>query len=297
VEISSDGEVLVRTPLPDIGSENETAQAQIAADALNVGLDRVRVLWGSTDGIGEDFGIHGSRGVFMIGQCVIGAAREVEAALRELAAAELGVQADGLLVEDGSVRAGDVRLSFAQLATSAAHAGTPLRRVGRAADTNQVWGFAAHFAEVEVDTDTGEVRVLRLVAAADVGKAINPLIVEGQLEGAAIQGIGYALSEELVYDSVLRGTLLNDNLLGYEVPTIRDVPIVEPLLIESFEPMHPLGAKGCGETGLVGVAPAIANAIANAIGIRFEEIPITPRKVLDALERRTAAIGDRTSSP
>jgi xanthine dehydrogenase molybdenum-binding subunit len=288
VEVAEDGSIIVTTPLPDIGSENETAQRQIAADALRISPERVHVRWGSTDDTGEDFGIHGSRGVFMIGQCVVEAATEVDRALRGLASARLGIPASDLAIEDGTVRARREDrsfITFADLATSAQAAGTPIRGVGRALDTNQVWGFAAHFAEVEVDTDTGEVRLLRLVAAADVGRAINPLIVEGQIEGAAIQGIGYALSEELVYDSVVRGTMLNDNLLGYEVPTILDVPLTEPIIIESFEPTHPLGAKGCGETGLVGVAPAIANAVANALGIRFYELPITPRKVLDALER------------
>jgi xanthine dehydrogenase molybdenum-binding subunit len=285
VQLSSTGEVQVISPLPDIGSGHQTAARQIVAETLNMDAHDARVRWGDTEATDEDFGIHGSRGTFMIGRCLDIAARQVDQQLRDLAAEWLGFAPQELRVQDTQVVAPNGRsLSFGELAAMADRAGQTIQGVGRLEETDAVWGFAAHFAEVEVDTDTGDVKVVRLVAAADVGRAINPLIVEGQLEGAAIQGIGYALSEELVYDPVIRGTLLNPNLLMYELPTIRDVPLVETVIVESDETMHPYGAKGCGETGLVGVAPSIANAIYNATGIRFADLPITPAKILPALE-------------
>jgi xanthine dehydrogenase molybdenum-binding subunit len=287
VELLSDGHVLLATPLPDIGSEQPSAMRQLAADVLRSSLDDFVMRWADTDQTSEDFGIHASRGTFMIGRCVVQAAQKLAAQLRGLAAEFLGVPPDDLVVADGhvsaSVEAGGRALSFRELAALAEGSGQRLEAEGSAEETTSVWGFAAHFAEVEVDTDTGEVRVVRLVAAADVGRAINPTVVEGQIEGAAIQGIGYALSEELIRDSVVPGTTLNANLLGYELPTLRDVPMVEPIIVESIEPLHPYGAKGCGEIGLVGVAPSIANAIYAATGVRFRQLPITPARVLDAL--------------
>jgi xanthine dehydrogenase molybdenum-binding subunit len=286
VDLTPDGQVLVTTPLPDLGGEHPSAMRQFAAETLGLALDDVAVRWADTVQTAEDFGSHGSRGTFMIGRCVIQAANALATQLRALAAELMDASPEELVVADGRVTApneGGRALSFQELAAAAVASDQQLGAEGRVDECNSVWGFAAHFAEVEVDADTGETRVVRLVAAADVGRAVNPSVVEGQIEGSAIQGIGYALSEELVRDSVIRGTTLNTSLLGYEVPTIRDVPLVEPIIVESYEPLHPFGAKACGEIGLVGVAPAIANAIRAATGIRFYEIPITPHRMLDAL--------------
>ena len=139
----------------------------------------------------------------------------------------------------------------------------------------------AHFAEVEVDTRTGQVTVLRVVAAHDVGRAINPDIVEGQIQGSVLQGIGYALSEQIVYDA--RGKQAQDSFHKYYLPTIMEVPQIETILVETNEPSGPFGAKGVGECGLVPTAAAIASAVENAIGVRFHEIPMTEERVLEAL--------------
>ena len=146
-------------------------------------------------------------------------------------------------------------------------------------------GFAATFTEVEVDTDTGKVEVLRLVSANDAGRAINPLVVEGQIQGGAAQGIGIALMEGVAYDPPT-GTMLNQWFLDSRVPSILDLPDVEPIIIEPWEPTHPFGAKGCSEISVIGVAPAIVNAIYNATGARVYEMPATPDKVLKALQER-----------
>jgi CO/xanthine dehydrogenase Mo-binding subunit len=152
------------------------------------------------------------------------------------------------------------------------------------------YGFAAAFAEVEVDVETGEVRVIRLVSSHDVGRAINPMIVEGQILGGAAQGLGYALTEGFCFDP-RTGTALNQWFLDLRTPSILDLPDIEPVIVELGEPTHPFGAKGCSEISYVGVAPAIANAICHATGARVTELPMTPDIVLKALReaKRTGA--------
>jgi len=145
------------------------------------------------------------------------------------------------------------------------------------------WVFGTQIAEVEVDTETGEVKVLNVTAAHDVGRAINPMAVEGQLEGAIAQGVGMALSERLVYD---HGVVQNQQFADFKLPTTMDVPKVKTLLVETDDPNGPFGAKGVGEAGLVPTAAAIANAIYNAVGVRIRELPITPDKILAALGKK-----------
>ena len=141
--------------------------------------------------------------------------------------------------------------------------------------------FAAHFVEVEVDTLTGKVRVVKLVAAHDVGKAVNPINIEGQIEGGCTMGLGYALTEEI---KVNAGKILTNNLATYLIPTALDVPEVHSMIVEEPEETGPFGAKGVGEPSLIPTAAAIANAVYNAIGIRFTTLPITPEKVLAELQ-------------
>ena len=142
---------------------------------------------------------------------------------------------------------------------------------------------AAQAAEVEIDERTGEVKVLGIVAAHDTGKTINAAMAEGQIEGAIVQGIGFALMEKLILNN---GKVVNDGFLDYKIPTIGNVPEIETILIETDDPYGPFGAKGIGEPGLVPTAPAIVNAIYNATGIRIKELPITPEKILRALKEK-----------
>ncbi|MFV1858041.1 MAG: xanthine dehydrogenase family protein molybdopterin-binding subunit, partial [Anaerolineales bacterium] len=148
------------------------------------------------------------------------------------------------------------------------------------------YGFGAQMAEVEVDTETGAVRVTRLVCANDVGRAINPMAVEGQIEGGAQMGLGYALTEELI---VRKGRVLNPNLLDYRIFTSADMPILETTIVETNDPGGPFGAKGVGEMGGTPTAAAIANAIYDAVGVRLTEVPMTPERVLAALDRKGEA--------
>jgi CO/xanthine dehydrogenase Mo-binding subunit len=144
--------------------------------------------------------------------------------------------------------------------------------------------FGTQVAEVEVDTETGQVTVLNVVAAHDVGKAINPMAIEGQLEGSIAQGVGMALSEPLIHE---KGAVLNQQFADYKLPTTMDVPKVTSILVETDDPYGPFGAKGVGEPGLIPTAVAIANAIYDAVGVRIRELPITPEKILSALKDKS----------
>ncbi len=144
--------------------------------------------------------------------------------------------------------------------------------------------FQAGFAEVEVDTETGEVKVLKIVIAHDIGRAINPMTVEGQLEGAIVQSTGYALCEDLSINQ--SGVIESDNFTTYKIPSTLDIPETEVILVEQPVPSGPFGAKSVGEAGINAVAPAIANAIYDAVGVRIKDLPITPEKVLKALQQK-----------
>ena len=148
--------------------------------------------------------------------------------------------------------------------------------------------FAAHFVEVEVDTLSGKVRVIRLVAAHDVGKAINLMATENQIEGGAIQGMGFGLTEDQIFDQAT-GICVNPNLVDYKVFTMKDIPEIQPLIIEPLDPYGPFGAKGVGEPPYSAPAPAIANAIYNAIGVRFTELPINIRSILEGRNKGSKA--------
>ena len=157
-----------------------------------------------------------------------------------------------------------------------------------AADPFCTLSWGATLAEVEVDTDTGEVEVLRLVSCFDVGKAINPMLLEGQIYGAVSMGVGYGLTEQLMFD---KGECMNPNFRDYKVLTAKDVIPVEPIIVETMDKDGPFGAKGIGEPGCVPSAPAIANAIYDAIGVRINNLPITPEKILKALREKDGQKG------
>jgi CO/xanthine dehydrogenase Mo-binding subunit len=148
---------------------------------------------------------------------------------------------------------------------------------------SKAYAYGAHGVEVEVDEETGKVKILRYVAAHDVGRAINPMLLEGQIYGAAAQGVGYALTERLILE---KGEVMNPNFRDYKLLTAKDVIPVEPVIIESLDEAGPYGAKGIGEPGLVPTAPAIANAIYDAVGIRLKELPMTPERILKALKEK-----------
>jgi xanthine dehydrogenase molybdenum-binding subunit len=243
-------------------------------------------------------GAFASRSLYRNGQAVEVAARQLRAQLVEFAAGLLEIDPRDLDLRDGAVVARDAperRLALPTVLRKALHAGREFHAHGTAPPVNTP-SFSAQFAEVEVDTETGEVSVRRVLAVQDVGRAINPTIVEGQIQGAVHQGLGYALSETLVIDDET-GTLVNGTFMDYRVLTSADSPPIYVLLIEEPDPTGPFGAKGIGEPSIVITAPAVANAILDAIGTAPTRLPMTPERVLDALDAAREAGEASTAAP
>jgi xanthine dehydrogenase molybdenum-binding subunit len=249
---------------------------------------------GDTDVTLFDIGTHASRSTYAIGNAVLDAGTKVKAMVLERAARRLGAPADELEVRDGRVFlradpttgltvADIVHEGIYDYGTGAQH----IMATGKHQCVMHCPNFQAGFAEVEVDVETGIIKVLKLVIAHDIGRAINPLTVEGCLEGGAAQGLGYALTEDLVIDRQT-GKVVSDSFASYKMPSTLDMPEVQVILVEEPDPTGPYGAKGVGETGITNVAPSIANALYDAVGVRVHSLPLTPEKVLEALQARGA---------
>ncbi|MCW2698093.1 MAG: hypothetical protein JWR62_3178 [Modestobacter sp.] len=282
----------------DAGTGQRTILAQIAAQELGVPLDSVSVVMGDTERAPFELGAWSSRGTHMGGHSVRKAALELGDRLRTTAARLLDCSAEEVELGDGSAHGpGNVTT------IAAAVAADPDAREGRLSvhsvfvDTRMEprgganprpslsasYTFAAHAVEVEVDPGTGEIRILDYVAAHDIGRALNPTLVEGQVVGGVVQGLGAVLGEEMLHS---HGRSITASYLGYPVPRAADVPRVRPLLIEGPEPAGPYDAKSVGEMSIVPPAAAVANAVYDAIGIRLRDLPFTPDKVLNALRER-----------
>jgi xanthine dehydrogenase molybdenum-binding subunit len=222
------------------------------------------------------------------------AAEELRRGIATIAAEELNAALDSLAFQDGRVISLDGRsMSFSEVTSAARRQGCTLEAfyeycapatvpLGQAGDAHFAYGFGTQAAQVEVDLTTGEVKVLRVVAAHDVGRAVNPMAIEGQIEGGIVMGIGYALTEEFVIEE---GFVKSDNLKRYKIPTIRHMPEIHPIILEYHTSEGPFGAKGIGEVTSIPTAPAILNAIYNACGVRLVRLPATPQRVLDALRK------------
>jgi 4-hydroxybenzoyl-CoA reductase alpha subunit len=297
VKLSDDGTVTLITSALDMGQGSHTAMAQILAEELGVNLADVNVLGHDTDLTPYDLGSWGSRATFMNGNAVLAAARDARRGVNEAAAEMLEADAGDILVEGGKVwvKGAEEKHDLAEIVEHAVNAhGSPISGTGKFVDTLPAgytiptafaknipcFSFGTQAAEVEIDPETGRVNVLKVVAAHETGTTINQIMVEGQIEGGVAQGVGYALGERLVRED---GRIVNDNFLDYKIPNIGDMPEIKAIGVESLGTNGPYGAKGIGEPGLVPTAPAIANAIHDAIGVRFYELPITPDKVLKAL--------------
>jgi CO/xanthine dehydrogenase Mo-binding subunit len=279
VHLNEDGSVSVITGAINLTGTN-TSFAQIAAESFGIPVERVSVQQGDTDTSPRNDGSWGSRVLFGVGEAVRRACEDAKRQLVERLSESMKAPASSIRLRGGRVVfSGRKRrsLSLADAAGRAVDDGGAI--IGRASLTDLPFavGVAAQVAEVEVDRETGKVEVKRLVCAQDVGFAINPMSVEGQIEGAASQGIGYALSEEYLFDE--KGRLLNADLVDFRMPTAQDCPEFEVVLIEDQRDGGAFGAKGVGEPGLVPTAPAIANAIFDAVGVRVRTLPITPGRL------------------
>jgi 4-hydroxybenzoyl-CoA reductase subunit alpha len=304
IKVDTESGISVYCGAADIGQGSDMVMGMIAAETLGVSFEDVQVYSGDTGITPFDLGTFSSRVTVACGRAVEDAALEINKKLFGVAAVSLGVQGEQLIAQNGKIFSQFEQKksmdfwevveryisAYGPLAASGYY--TPPRRSahGKVQGGNighsPTYGFTAQVAEVEVDTETGEVRVLKVTESGDCGQAINPISVEGQVEGSIMMGMGQALFEEMVVEG---DRVINPNLHEYRIPTIADMPEMDTEIVESYDPESPYGAKECGEGPVQPVIPAILNAIYDAIGVRFDELPVTPEKVLAALHERPAA--------
>jgi CO/xanthine dehydrogenase Mo-binding subunit len=305
VKVNEDGTATVLTGTVETGQGSLTVLGQIAAEELGIATDDVHVVSGDTDVTPMDTGAIASRTTYVTGNAIRLAAAKAKGILFEIAAPLLGVRSDQLDARDRKIQVkgfpqrslpiGEVahrgQVVMGQPAIGSASWNPPT--VAMDPETGQgkpfsTYVYATQIAEVDVDDETGEVEVLRIVAAHDCGTPINPMLVEGQVEGGISMGVGFALYEQMLFDNA--GRLVNPNLTNYIMPTSLDMPEIEVDIVKSFDSTGPFGAKGVGEPTSVPTAAAILNAIYDAVGVRINTLPATADKVLAAIQaKRTAA--------
>jgi CO/xanthine dehydrogenase Mo-binding subunit len=287
VHVNEDGSVTAATGSPDIGGSRASI-GMMVAEVLGVPAERVRTVVADTASIGFTFLTGGSRVTFATGMAATQAAEKVVDDLKRRAAAtwDIPVEAvewkDGKAYPAGSNAGAFEPLDLAALALRAGRTGGPILAEVSLNAQGAGAGFGAHICDVSVDKETGHVKIERYTAIQDVGKAIHPSYVEGQIQGGAAQGIGWALSEEYIYNT--KGQMENPGFLDYRCPVASDVPMIEAVLVEVPNPRHPFGARGVGEVPIVPPMAAIANAIRGATGLRMPDLPMSPPKVRAALD-------------
>jgi len=300
VKLDDFGKVSLLTGASEIGQGSETVLAMIVAEELGIPLGRVEVINSDTAVKPWDVGVHASRTTFIAGNAALLAARELRGKLLAVAASVLDERAEDLemvagriqvrgraergLEYDRVVRAGHFRERGRTLVAEAFY-DPPNRMLDKdlKGNVSATYGFAAQAVLVEVSEATGQVRVLRIVSAHDVGRALNPMAAEGQIHGGIHMGLGYALCEELV---IREGRVLNPQFMEYALLPAAEMPEIAVRLIETVDEAGPFGAKGLGESGVIPVAAAVANAVQDAVGVRLTELPMTPERVFRALAAR-----------
>lgn len=305
LRVNEDGRAVILTAESDMGQGANTMLSQICAQELGIPLSDITVQSPDTDSAPYCLGSIASRVTVNAGNAMLGAARQARAQILDAAAQKLGAQAADLFIADGTVQSRTNPNLHAPLGEICRyhifrHGGegilvrfthdpqTVMMDKDHYGNIAPAYSFAAQAVEVEVDVETGQVRVIESHLSDDCGKAINPLAVHGQSNGAAVQAIGWALYENLQFEG---GRLTNGNFADYTMPTADSVPSMHSGIVESIDPNGPLGAKGASETAILPGAPAIANAVYDAIGVRITDLPITPEKILAglaALEREAA---------
>jgi CO/xanthine dehydrogenase Mo-binding subunit len=288
--VNEDGTVSLMAGTPDIGGLRASL-AMVAADELGIAYDKVRPIIGDTGSVGFNFLTGGSRSAFSGSMAIVEAAKQIKTELRARAAKLWDLQPDQVEYAQGEVKPitpidKAKPMSIAEFARMAGKTGGPIGGTGRINAQGAGPSFGTHLVDLEVDPETGRATILRYTVAQDAGKAIHPAYVEGQFQGGAVQGIGWALNEEYIYGD--DGKLQNAGFLDYRMPVASDVPMIDAILVEVANPKHPYGVRGVGETPIVPPLGAIANAMENATGIRFTELPMSPPKVLKALKERGA---------
>ena len=312
VKVNEDGTVTLLTGTVETGQGSLTVLAQIAAEELGVATDDVHVVSADTDTTPMDTGAIASRTTYVTGNAIRLAAANAKAILFEVAAPMLGVKPEQLEARDRKIQVQGYPQRNVAIGEVANHAQVKIGQppIGSASwnpptvpldpETGQgkpfsTYVYATQIAEVEVDDETGEVVVLRIVASHDCGTPINPMLVEGQVEGGISMGVGFALQEEILFDAA--GRQVNPNLTNYIMPTTLDMPEIEVNIVQSYDPTGPFGAKGVGEPTSVPTAAAIANAIYDAVGVRVTSLPMTSEKVLAAIREKRAQGTPQLAAP
>ena len=284
IKVNEDGSFNLLIGATDLGTGSDTILAQMAAEVLGVTLDDMIVYSSDTDYTPFDVGAYASSTTYVSGTAVVKAAEKVRERLREVAADLMGAEAGTVAFEGSFFTAGTKRIHVKEAALKSFYGETKQQITETASflTLDSPPPFSACFAEVEVDLDTGAVTVTDIASAVDLGRAINPKLAEGQILGSVSMGIGYALTEEMLFSRT--GKMVNASFMEYKVPTSLDLPEIKTLIVETHEPSGPFGAKSVGEICLDIVAPAIANAIFNATGVRLRHLPFTPERVWRALK-------------
>ena len=294
LKLDSYGYLTIITGSNEIGQGSETVLSMIAMEELGIDRDKIRVINTDTDVKPWDVGVHASRTSFVAGNSLLGAIRLLKEKLSKKAAELLDVLTEDWVYEGGKMISGESEIKIDKVVREI-HFGPPnelctvnyfyeppsrFQDKEFKGDVSGNYAFASHAIEVEVDTLTGNVRVINTHVSQDVGRVLNPVGLQGQMEGGMATGIGYALTEEMIYEE---GILMNPDFHGYKLLTSTDMPPVHFYPIETYDEAGPYGSKGAGEAPLIPTASAIANAVSNAIGVRFFSLPITAEKVLRAL--------------
>ena len=299
LKIDMDGGVTVHTGAADIGQGSDTVVGQAVAEVLGLPMDMIRIRSKESDTSPVDLGSYSSRVTFMNANAAVSAAMEIRSNLIDAASELTGVERADLVLGDRRIfnkKDPGAGVSYLEalhtaqedkgaLIASGSYRTPPMGKMhkGAAAGLAPAYSFSAYVAEVDVDVETGKIKVEKVWAAHDCGKALNPLSVEGQIIGSCHMGLGQVISEEMKYGRT--GNLLNPDLLGYKIPTVHEMPEVVPIIVESNDPEGPFGAKEAGEGPLLPILPAVCNAVYDAIGVRVNELPLTPDRLHRAIER------------
>ncbi|RWP08247.1 xanthine dehydrogenase family protein molybdopterin-binding subunit [Mesorhizobium sp.] len=287
LNIGMDGSVSLAVGTVDVGG-SRASLSLVAAEELGIAYEQIKAVVADTSSLGYNDMTDGSRGTFSSSMATISAARNAIKILRERAAQMWDIPVDDVVWENGhAIAKGEkygnlAALSLKEIAAGSGKTGGPIAGHSELVADGAGVSFATHICDIEVDPETGATRVLRYTVVQDAGKAVHPTYVEGQYQGGAAQGIGWALNEEYVYGK--DGRLQNPGFLDYRIPVCSDLPMIDTQILEIPNPNHPYGVRGVGETSIVPPLAAIANAVSNAAGVRMTHIPMSPPRILAAIE-------------
>jgi CO/xanthine dehydrogenase Mo-binding subunit len=286
LNITPDGTVTLSEGNPDIGG-SRASMSMMAAEELGIPYDRVRTVIADTGSLGQNEVTDGSRVTFAVGLATIEAARAAKREMCKRAAQVWGIDEDAVIWEDGAARPAGPNagqhppMSLAEIAAIASNTGGPIAGHFEVNAEGAGVSFATHMVDTEVDPDTGAVKILRYTVFQDAGKAVHPSYVEGQFQGGAVQGIGWALNEAYIYGE--DGILQNPGFLDYRIPVASDLPMIDTVILEIPNPGHPYGVRGVGETSIVPPLAAVANSVSDAARVRMTSLPMSPPKLLAAI--------------